>query len=442
MKTRRVKMATNSVMFLAAILVGLPLVASAQGNGPTLTPIYSFPQTLQSGIGPNGVVVGKDGVLYGTTQYGGANADDWTAGYGTVFSLTPPASPGGDWTEATLYSFLGGGAGDGESPYSGLAVGNDGVLYGTTTYGGTGPGFMAGTVYSLAPPTAPGGQWTETVLHTFRGGADDGSVPRVGVVIGKGGVLYGTTGGGGTTDGGVVYSLTPPPSPGGEWTEAVLYGFLSRGGSDGGGYPSGLVIGEDGVLYGTTNIGGTGHGSVFELAPPTTENGRWIEATIFKFEKCGSEGCNPQGGVVIGSGGVLYGVTETGGDDAAGTVFSLAPPTSPGGAWTETVLYSFPEVTSGDYAWDQFPTGVVIGKGGALYGTTSEGGTAERGTVFSLAPSASPGGMWTETTLATFTGPNGAGPFWAGVIGSGGVLYGATLYGGLYGYGTVFQVTP
>jgi len=100
-----------------------------------------------------GVAIGPDGVLYGTSTYGG------TSGYGTVFSLTPPASPSGAWTETVLYSFTGGS--DGASSGAGVAVGSGPsghpVLYGTTAFGGEGsctvqfqpPG--CGTVFSLKP---------------------------------------------------------------------------------------------------------------------------------------------------------------------------------------------------------------------------------------------------------------------------------------------------
>src|SRR5262249_52615122 len=103
------------------------------------------------------------------------------------------------------------------------------------------------------------------ILHTFAG--PDGADPASGLVQSQSGVLYGTTQLGGTTGHGTVFALTPPASPGGNWTEAVLHNFT--GGSDGA-YPNGLVLGPDGVFYGTTGYGGTGtsgHGTVFALMP-------------------------------------------------------------------------------------------------------------------------------------------------------------------------------
>jgi uncharacterized repeat protein (TIGR03803 family) len=112
------------------------------------------------------------------------------------------------------------------------------------------------------------------VLYSFKGSPSDGTNPNLdGVVIGTGGVLYGATVTGGTVHPscgipgcGVAFQLTPPASPGGVWTETVLHDFTS--GSDGVS-PNGLVIGSGGMLYGTTYGGGgaLGWGTVFALKP-------------------------------------------------------------------------------------------------------------------------------------------------------------------------------
>jgi uncharacterized repeat protein (TIGR03803 family) len=88
------------------------------------------------------VAIGDGGVLYGTTEAGG------TASSGTVFSLTPPATPGGVWTETVLHSFIGGRT-DGEGPRGRLTVDGTGLLYGTTYNGGA--DYQPGTVFSLTP---------------------------------------------------------------------------------------------------------------------------------------------------------------------------------------------------------------------------------------------------------------------------------------------------
>jgi uncharacterized repeat protein (TIGR03803 family) len=101
------------------------------------------------------VVVGKNGALYGTTSGAGSAASlsacpgayDVIAGCGIVFELTPPSTPGGVWTETILHSFSGQ-DGDGATPLAALTLSSNGVLYGTTSQGGTAG---RGTVFSLVP---------------------------------------------------------------------------------------------------------------------------------------------------------------------------------------------------------------------------------------------------------------------------------------------------
>jgi hypothetical protein len=144
---------------------------------------------------------------------------------------------------------------------TGLTLGGNGVLYGTAAPGSAPD--SAGIVYSLTPPTSAGGSWTENTLYSFGAVVEDGVGPA-GVAVGSNGSLYGATSDGGFGYG-TVYSLTPPASPGGAWTENVIYRFPSNG--DAGG-PGSLVIGPHGTLYGTTNfIGGSTISTVFAIEP-------------------------------------------------------------------------------------------------------------------------------------------------------------------------------
>ncbi|MGO4883985.1 MAG: choice-of-anchor tandem repeat GloVer-containing protein [Bryobacteraceae bacterium] len=316
---------------------------------------------------PNaGVVIGVDGVLYGTTLRGGTSND------GTIFSLTPPVSAG-TWTETVLHNFA---YNDGFEPYGRVAIGEEGALYVATEGGGSSEAY--GTVISLTPPASRGGVWIPTVILNFLLGA---GCPNAGVIIGPGGVLYGTTLIGGALNAGTVFSLAPPESPGGAWTEVVLHDFAGYRGD--GLLPYwGVVMGNGGVLYGTTWSGGLqGAGTIFSLTPPSSPGGTWTEAVIHNFGG-GSHPSNPYAGVVIGSGGVLYGTSEGGGTYGYGTVFSLTPPAVSEGTWTETVLHNF----TGDSDGAAPVASVVIGSDGLLYGTTSSGGASGVGTVFSLRP--------------------------------------------------------
>jgi uncharacterized repeat protein (TIGR03803 family) len=401
----------------------------AQEPHPSLT-------TLYNGGSYGSLIFGQHGALFGTGEGG------------TVFELIPPPSPGGTWTEAVLHTFTGQN-GDGFAPSGSPVRSASATLYGTTQEGGTA---NLGTVYELVPPASPGAPWTEAVLYSFMGGSD-GSYPYTSLIIGPTGALYGTTavgGDGGTPVGcnglgcGTVFELAPPASPGGTWTETVLYSFT--GGVDGSGPSASLVIGTQGQLYGTTEYGGAeSDGTVFELAPPASQGDAWTETVLYAFTGQSGDGINPRAGLVIGSNGALYGTTLSGGTSGVGTVFELTPPASPGDVWTETVLYSFVGGSGGSEPMG----GVVINQAGVLYGTTLNYGASttcpglDCGTVYALKPPASPGAAWTEIVLHNFAGgKDGAGPWATVVIGNSGALYGTTTVDGPAHAGTVFEVTP
>lgn len=411
-------------IFLLAVLPSLTRMA-AQSPPPAIKTLYNF--TGQAVTTPySNLVLSGGGVLYGTAL----------SGFGAVFALTPPGPSGGAWTESMLYEFQGRGKADGSSPQAGVVIGKGGVLYGTTAYGGGSTG--RGTVFALAPPSSSGGAWTETVLHEFTGQGGDGSEPFGGLVIGASGELYGTTSYGGTFGYGTVFELAPPTAPGGTWTATILYSFA--GAPNDGRQPSAaLVIGSGRALYGTTLLGGASNfGTVFELSPPATQGGAWTNTVLHSFAGLNIDGVAPFGGVVFGANGALYGTTLKGGSSNLGTVFELAPVS--GGGWTETVLYNFTGL-NGDGI--QPYAGISVGTGGVLYGTTYGGGSAAVGTAFQLTPPVA-GGAWIETVLHSFTGLNGDGkqPRGGLVMGYRGVLYGSTVSGGTANLGTIFQLIP
>src|ERR1017187_1401728 len=320
-----------------------------------------------------------------------------------------------------LYEFRG--EPHGGNPTAGVVIGSGGALYGTTPAEGY---RNSGTVSSLTPPTSPGGNWTEALICEFNGGY--GVAPN-GLAVGARGVLYGTAISGSC---GWGFALIPPKSPGTPWTFKVLHDLSGTNGPIGCQPTGTLAIDGAGVLYGTANYcpcyGGLD--VVFALTPPKSAGSPWTEEVLYSF----TDASTPNAGVVIGSGGVLYGTATGGGTSGNGTGFSLAPPTSQGGAWTEAVLYNF---TGGSDGGGPF-AGVVIGRGGVLYGTTTGGGNSGGGTVFSLTPPASTGGSWTEAVLYNFTGgSDGSQPYAGVVVGRGGVLYGTTTGGGNSGGGTV-----
>lgn len=394
-------------------------LAPTQGGGWTETVLYSFHFNGTDGANPflANLISDSAGNLYGTTSQGG------TYNAGTVFELT--ANGGGSWSETVLHNFANIDT-DGGQPYAGLIFDAVGNLYGTTLIGGT---YGAGTVFELSP--RQGGGWTEHVLHNFGNGTDGGFLIG-GVVFDGFGNLYGTTHQGGSYGVGTVFELTP--TQGGNWTEQILHNF-NRNGTDGYSPFAGLIIDSAGSLYGTTSEGGSHRwGTVFELA---LTQGSWTEKILHNFDPTdGTDGYLPQAALVLDAAHNLYGTTSEGGTYGAGTVFELTP--TQGGNWNETVLYSFTGNSDGAYPQSSL---TFFGSLPDLYGTTNNGGANRAGTVFELTPTQ--GGTWIEAVLYNFggSGTDGAIPNGGLIFDPAGNLYGMTISGGMYNSGTVFEIT-
>jgi uncharacterized repeat protein (TIGR03803 family) len=142
----------------------------------------------------------------------------------------------------------------------------------------------------------------------------------------------------------------------------------------------------------------------------------------------GNDGAFPQAGLVQASDGNLYGTASEGGTNNLGTVFRI------NATGVLTTLYSFTG-RDGDYP----VAGLVQASDGNLYGTTQLGGTnylGSWGTVFRITTNGA------LTTLYSFTnGQDGAYPAAGLVQASDGNLYGTTQYGGTNNDGTVFRFT-
>jgi uncharacterized repeat protein (TIGR03803 family) len=147
------------------------------------TVIHEFTGKEDGGYPFAGLVFDKDGNLYGTGGYGGAN------GSGVVFELSPNS---GDWTYSVLYSFgTYPSSGDGFGPNSTVLFDNEGNIYGTTSEGGVAGCFEGcGTVFELSP-TGTGG-WAEKLIHTFPSNSKDGESTTGGLIFDNNGNLYGT----------------------------------------------------------------------------------------------------------------------------------------------------------------------------------------------------------------------------------------------------------
>lgn len=299
------------------------------------TLLHSFDLAHNDGAWyPESELYELNGYMYGTTQLGGAH------GEGTIYRLDSRGNV------EIVHSF-GSGKNDGTYPFSGLvAIG--GVLYGTTSNGGT---HGIGTVYSLTLPR------TVRVLHSFSG--PDGAAPHA-TLVAAGGALYGVTEAGGTNNRGVVFRVDL------HGNETTLHSFH---GSDGN-VPVGSLLAFQGSLYGTTLAGGAhDRGTVFEISPTNSEK------VLYSFAG-GVKGCAPQSGLVHAN-GYLYGVSFGSSQECKGngTIFRI----SPTGLFEQ--LYEFKGGMGANG-----PLGLLCLLNQKLYGATMFGGANYRGVVFSFIP--------------------------------------------------------
>ena len=340
----------------------------------------------------------------------------------------------------TLHTFsYANGSADGGLPEGGVVEDRAGALYGTTVEGGT---HGWGTVFKLTPS---GTGYIFKSIYSFTNGAD-GSEPEGGLLLDAAGGIYGTASLGGTANYGTVFKLTPSGS---RYAESTLYSFT--GGANDGSYPlAGLVADAQGSLYGTTSFteafGGCpgGYvpncGAVFRLTPTATG---YRESILHAFTNENGDGADPFDRLLLYK-GVLYGTTQGGGVEGAGTVFATVP-----GSGATSILSSFGvSQGSGSYPF----AAVSVGPNGALLGGTAQGGMTQGGTtgdgvVFSLSRS---GLGYIETPLYSFPFPNpyAEGPF-TNVVAEGSTIYGTTISGGTgpcqngdgpQGCGTVFAL--
>lgn len=344
--------------------------------------IFSF--SGPQGANPEAALIAVKGALYGTTYGGGT-------GTGVVFRITPSG------TLKVLHEF--GKQNDGFQPGTGSLIYVKGELYGVTTYGGSGNG----TVYKI---TTTG---KEQVVYRFND-PPDGDAPYGGLVFANG-YLYGTTSEGGKNNYGTVFRLSLSGK------ETVLHSFA--GGKDGAA-PFGGLTAVGRALYGTTRGGGAyTYGTVFKIS--LTGQEKVIHAFSGGLHK---DGGGPNAGLTLVK-GRLYGTTYGGGTASWGTVYAITT------AGKERVLHSFTGTPDGGNP--QYVN--LISVNGALYGTTSVGGTA--GTVFKVTTSGN------ESVVYNIPGGSGGEQPYGGVAFLNGKLFGTTRVGGNSTLlGTVFSVTP
>lgn len=335
-----------------------------------------------------GLLKASNGKLYGLIQAGGIPAN------GVVYSLD---ADGTNYTVLHNFSF-----GDGSAPVGNLIEASNGYLYGATTYGGTG----SGVIFRIQKDGSG-----FSVVHNFTTGA------LAGLMEASDGKLYGTTFAGGTVGYGSIYKIN---LDGTGFTE-----IFSFDGPGSGNTPRGVLIqGPDSYLYGMTTGGGSN--SMGVLYKVQTSGANFTKLVEFDGMTTGSYGSSS---LIFGSNGKLFGMTQHGGANDYGTIFTVA---SDGTGFV--TLFDFDLTSSG-----AAPLGSLIesANDGYLYGMTNVGGSADRGVIFKVKKDGT--GF---TKLEDFTGANGANPELGPLVEvQAGLFFGMTSRGGISEAGTIFSIT-
>ncbi len=321
-------------------------VFSISASGTNFTKLHDF--NFASGAYPRGSLVqAKNMLLFGLTSGGGDN------GQGTIFSYN---LTGGVFTR--LHNFLNRtGNQNGANPNGSLVETADGKLYGMTFAGGTN---NLGIIFSIE---SNGTGFTK--LYDFN--TSNGAQPYGSLVLGNNGILYGLTSKGGTNNFGVLFSLNPAGN---------VYTKLHEFNNSDGAFPRGnLLLASDGMLYGLTPEGGANaQGVNFSFNP---SNGNFNTLHNFINTTLDPNGSKAFGSLTEAENGLLYGLSSEGGTNNLGILFSFNPITA-----------GFTNLKSFDNASGQNPFGsLALGSDGLLYGMTKSGGVNNLGTLFSFNPS-------------------------------------------------------
>jgi uncharacterized repeat protein (TIGR03803 family) len=250
-----------------------------------LTYLYTFTNGTDGAFPYAPPVEGTDGNFYGTTTSAGL-------GYGTIYKITP----GGKFTTLCQFDHT-----HGDTPYAPLVEGTNGSFYGTTYYGGANG---IGVIFKIT------GSGKFAVVYDF----DDthGSEPIGGLIQANDRNFYGTTRFGGSSGNGVVFKMVPSGK-----TLTVLHSMNAT--TDGQQSYAGIVEGTDGNFYGTNSQGGTpsqscgqlGCGTLFKIS----RQGAFSVIHDFDYPT----GSTPYTPMIQHTNGMLYGTTEIGGSGVRGT---------------------------------------------------------------------------------------------------------------------------
>jgi uncharacterized repeat protein (TIGR03803 family) len=379
-------------------------------------------------------------IIYGLCSNGGQN------GLGTAFKYVINSE-----IFSVIHEFTG--AEDGSFPQGGLALGDNGILYGTAQFGGS---LNQGTIFSINPI-----ENNFQVIYELNNSSSDGRYPMGRLIQAESGLLLGTCSEGGASGTGTIFSCS---------TSGVYTRLHSLSASANGGFPkSGLTDGDDGFYYGVTEFGAAnGFGSLYRIG----ETGGFVKLRDMEYT---TDGSNPLGSLLLMEDGDLVGSTSSGGANNFGTVFTYNSDsglikihdfslplegsgpngsiisgsdffgvTASGGLFNTGVFYTngLNGVRTKIYDFNgtadgQNPNGEIIEvEDGIFYGTLRFGGPNSAGTVYSLTENGE------FELLHAFDGStNGQFPYSGVLAHSDGNLYGTTINGGNNGDGIIYRIT-
>jgi uncharacterized repeat protein (TIGR03803 family) len=323
-------------------------IFKTDGDGNNLNVLYSFP-VKNEGILPIGnLCTATNGKYYGITQSGGENDR------GVIYEWDPT-------NNAYVVKFEFNNDSIGKKPAGSLILASNGKLYAMTHYGGS---YGGGVIFEWDPQT-------NTYTKKFDFASSTARNPSGSLIQADNGKFYGMTVNGGEYDAGVLFEWDRTTNT---YSDKFDFGecYCADVGIVTGKNPVGALIeATNGKMYGMTSGGGEfGKGVLFNWDPDSNKYSK-----IFDFN--GENGSKPNGSLIMASNGMLYGVTENGGDSGGGVLFEWDPSTD-----TIVKKFDFTGVENGSA-----PSGPLIqAQNGKLYGVTASSGSHYNGVLFEWDP--------------------------------------------------------
>ena len=278
--------------------------------------------------------------LWGTTYTGGSNID-----WGTIFT----ADANGD----NLHSVYSMSYDSGAHPIGSMVLANNEKFYGIASSSFCG---IVGVCYAYDPFSN-----NFSIIHNFCPGGSNAYNVKGGLTLSSDGNIYGLCYEGGTNNGGVIYKIDPSTNI---YTD--IYSFIDSSGYS----PFGTLVQlSDGKFYGMTNLGGLNNDGVIFCFDPINN----IYTNLYSFN--GIAGRNPWFGKLLkATDGKLYGMTQLGGVNNFGVIFSYDLSTN-----------EYVDIHDFDSTHGEYPVASLIqATNGLFYGLTNQGGVYQGGVIFSF----------------------------------------------------------